>query len=163
NGGRGLAAVTVERSPIDVIAAAAIGAVLLTLALVLPPRPFGDAPEYLLMAQSWGAHGSPELRPSDVDALRRHAASSGLGVDPSDALGNYFEGRNGRFYFYHFWFFPLLTMSARLVLSTVGADPLKAGPLTNAALLGAAIAAVLLFAPVGPFARRAAAALLLSS
>ena len=145
------------------IAAAAVLATLVVLALTLPPRPFGDAPEYLLMAESWAAHGSPELRPSDVEALRRHATSTGVGVDASDALGNYFEGRNGRFYCYHFWFYPLLTMPARLLLSAVGADVLKAGPLTNALLLGIAIAAVLLLAPVGPLARRAAAALLLSS
>jgi len=155
--------VTGELSRIDAIAAAVVGAVLVVLALALPPRPFGGAPEYLLMAQSWAAHGSPELRPSDVDALRRDAARSGLGVDPGDALGNYFEGRNGRFYCYHFWFYPLLTLPARAVLSAAGADPLKAGPLTNAVVLGAAIAAVLLLAPVGGLARRAAAALLLSS
>jgi hypothetical protein len=155
--------VTVDRSPIDAIAAAVIAAVLVLLALNLAPRPFGDAPEYLLMAQSWAEHGSPELRPSDVDSLRRLAARSGLGLDPGDALGNYFEGRNGRFYCYHFWFYPLLTWPAHFALSAVGADPLKAGPLTNAVVLGAAIAAVLLLAPVGPFARRAAAALLLSS
>jgi hypothetical protein len=155
--------VTVERPRIDAIAAGLLGAVLVVLALALPPRPFGDAPEYLLMAESWAGHSSPDLRPSDVDALRRHAASTGLGVDPDDALGNYFEGRNGRFYCYHFWFYPLLTMPARLVLTSLGADPLKAGPLTNAVLLGTAIAAVLLLAPAGLFARRAAAALLLSS
>ncbi|HET6898351.1 MAG TPA: hypothetical protein VFK70_08390, partial [Vicinamibacteria bacterium] len=57
--------------------AAAVGAVLLGLALAAPPRPFGDAVEYLLMAESWAAHGSPELRPGDVDALRRHAAVAG--------------------------------------------------------------------------------------
>ena len=65
------------------------------------------------MAESWAAHGSPELRPGDVDALRRHAADAGLAVDPDDALGNYFEGRDGRFYCYHFGFYPLLTLPAR--------------------------------------------------
>ena len=136
---------------------------LIGLALALPPRPFGDAPEYLLMAESWAAHGSPELRPGDVDALRRHAAETGLAVDPDDALGNYFEGRDGRFYCYHFAFYPLLTLPARLALRAVGGDVLRAGPLTNAFALGGALAAVLLLAPAGAWARRAAAALLLSS
>jgi hypothetical protein len=144
------------------IAVGALGA-LVALALALPPRPFGDAPEYLLMAESWAAHGSPALRPGDVDALRRHAAESGLAVDPDDALGNYFEGRDGRFYCYHFAFYPLLTLPARLLLRVVGGDVLRAGPLTNAFALGGALAAVLLLAPAAAWARRAAAALLLSS
>ena len=36
-----------------------------------------------------------------------------VAVDPDDALGNYFEGRDGRFYCYHFAFYPLLTLPAR--------------------------------------------------
>jgi hypothetical protein len=145
--------------------ALALGALLVfvALALALPPRPYGDAPEYLLMAESWAAHGSPELRPGDVDALRRRAAASGVAVDPDDAVGNYFEGRDGRFYCYHFAFYPLLTMPARAVLSVAGADVLRAGSLTNALLFAAAIAGVLLLAPAGPWARRAAAALLATS
>lgn len=143
----------------------AVGAfvVLTGVALALPPRPFGDAPEYLLMAESWAAHGSPELRPGDVEALRRRAAASGIAASPDDALGNYFEGRDGRLYCYHFSFYPLLTLPARLALRAVGGDVLKAGPLTNAIALGGAIAAVLLLLPAGTWAPRAAAALLLSS
>jgi hypothetical protein len=148
---------------LDIALALGVLAVLVALALTLPPRPFGDAPEYLLMAESWAAHSSPALRAGDVDALRRRAASSGVGVDPDDALGNYFEGRDGRFYCYHFWFYPLLTMPARLALQATGSDVLKAGSLTNAVLLAAAIAAVLLIAPAAPLARRATAALLASS
>ena len=148
--------------------ASAIVVALVTLAavvvaLTIPPRPFGDAAEYLLMAESLAEHGSPELRPGDVDALRRRAAASGIAVDPADALGNYFEGRDGRFYSYHFWFYPLLTMPARLALRLVGGDEMRAGPLTNAVLFGVAIAAVLLLGPVPPRARGAAALLLASS
>ena len=87
----------VDRAVDRALAAGAFAA-LVGMALALPPRPFGDAPEYLLMAESWAAHGSPALRPGDVDALRRNAAAAGLAVDPDDALGNYFEGRDGRFY-----------------------------------------------------------------
>ena len=148
---------------VDRVIAAGALVTLIGLALALPPRPFGDAPEYLLMAESWAAHGSPELRPGDVDALRRHAAAAGVAVDPDDALGNYFEGRDGRFYCYHFAFYPLITLPARGALGAVGANVLKAGPLTNAVALGCALAAVLLLAPAGAWARRAAAALLLSS
>jgi hypothetical protein len=148
---------------VDRVIAGAALLLLGGLALALPPRPFGDAAEYLLMAESWAAHGSPELRPGDVDALRRHAAEAGLAVDPADALGNYFEGRDGRFYCYHFAFYPLLTLPARMALRAGGADVLKAGPLTNAIVLGAALAALLVLAPAGTWARRAAAALLLTS
>ena len=115
------------------------------------------------MAESWAAHGSPELRPGDVDALRRHAAETGLAVDADDALGNYFEGRDGRFYCYHFAFYPLLTLPARGALRLVGADVLKAGPLTNAFALGSALAAVLLLAACRALGPERGAALLLSS
>jgi hypothetical protein len=98
-----------------------------------------------------------------VDALRRHAAETGLAVDADDALGNYFEGRDGRFYCYHFAFYPLLTLPARVALRALGGDVLRAGPLTNAFALGGALTAVLLLAPAGAWARRAGAALLLSS
>lgn len=151
------------RSPLDAVLAAATLVVLIGLALAYPPRPLGDSVEYLLMAESLAAHGSPALRPGDVDALRRRAALSGVAVNPDDALGNYFEGRDGRFYCYHFAFYPLVSLPARYVLRAFGADELKAGPLTNAILFGTAIGAVLLFAPGGPFAVRTAAALLASS
>ena len=141
----------------------AAAVVLAAAALVLPPRPYGDAAEYLLMAESWAAHGSPEVRPGDVEALRRKAAASGLAVDPDDALGNYFQGEDRRSYSYHFWAYPLLTMPARLVLHAIGGDVLRAGPLTNAILFAAAIAAVLAASPASTFARRAAAALLATS
>ena len=152
----------VDRAVDRALAAGAFAA-LVGMALAFPPRPFGDAPEYLLMAESWAAHGSPALRPGDVDALRRHASLAGLAVDPDDALGNYFEGRDGRFYCYHFSFYPLLTLPARVALGAVGGDVLKAGPLTNAIALGSALGAVLLLAPAGAWVRRAAAALLVSS
>jgi hypothetical protein len=151
------------RSRLDAAVAAGILVALVTLALVLPPRPFGDSVEYLLMAESWAAHGSPALRAGDVDALRGRVAASGLGLRVDDALGNYFEGRDGRFYCYHFSFYPLLTMPARMALAAVGADALKAGPLTGAVLFAVAIGSVLLLAPAPPWPRRAAAALLLSS
>jgi hypothetical protein len=148
---------------LDRALAAAVVIVLVAAALLVPPRPYGDSVEYLLMAESWGAHGSPALRPSDVETLRREVALSGAPVRVDDALGNYFEGRDGRFYCYHFAFYPLATMPARLALRLAGGDVLKAGPLTNAVLFGIAIAAALFGADAPPWPRRAAAGLLLSS
>lgn len=148
---------------LDAALAAVTFVALVVSALVFPPRPFGDSVEYLLMAESLAAHGSPALRAGDVDALRRHVAVSGVSLHVDDALGNYFEGRDGRFYCYHFAFYPLLALPARFALRVAGADELKAGPLTNAIVFGVAMGAVLLFAPARPFARRMAAALLVSS
>jgi hypothetical protein len=45
--------------------------VSLSVALRTPPTPYGDAPEYLLMAESLSRHGSPDLRQSDLEAVRR--------------------------------------------------------------------------------------------
>ncbi|HUG53560.1 MAG TPA: hypothetical protein VMR21_08160 [Vicinamibacteria bacterium] len=152
-----------SRAGVDLALGALAALVLAAAALAFPPRPFGDAAEYLLMAESWAAHGSPEVRPSDVEALRRRAAASGLAVHPEDALGNYFQGDDRRSYSYHFWAYALSTMPARLALRALGADELRAFPLTNALAFAAAIAAVLVAAPATAFARRAAAALLATS
>jgi len=43
---------------LDIALALAVLATLVALAAFLPPRPFGDAPEYLLMAESLAAHAA---------------------------------------------------------------------------------------------------------
>jgi len=117
-------------------------AILVAAALRLPLRPHGDAGEYLLMLESWSAHRSPELRPGDRESLRTLLAREGLSIDEGRVLSNYHRGRDGRLYGCHFWSYSLFGLPARLVLEARGLSPLRALPVTNAALFGLALSAV---------------------
>ena len=55
--------------PRDVLLPAVAGLLLGAAALVLPPRPHGDAVEYLLVLASVYRHGAPELQPQYVASL----------------------------------------------------------------------------------------------
>jgi hypothetical protein len=125
-------------------APAAALALLVAAALLLPLRPHGDAGEYLLMLESWDRHRSPDLRPQDRDALRALLAGEGLAIDEGRVLPNYHGGRDGRLYCYHFWGYSLAGVPARRALEALGRSPLRALPLTNAVLLGLALAATAL-------------------
>jgi len=118
--------------------------VLLAGALVLPLRPHGDAGEYLLMLESWHRHGSPERRPGDLESLRGLLQRQGLSIDESRVLPNYHAGRDGKLYCYHFWGYSLAGLPARTLLGALGVSPLRALPLTNAALFGLPLAACIL-------------------
>ena len=144
---------------VAVLLAAGAGAA----AFAFPPRSFGDAGEYLLITESWFRHGSPALRPADVSALRELGAGRSPAVGVDAALGNYFEARDGRRYCYHFWAYSLLGVPARAALERLGGDPLRALPLTNAALLAGALAAVLLGLPWPPGRRLVLGGLLVLS
>lgn len=124
------------------LAAGAAGLVLVALALVLPPRPHGDAGEYLLMTESWRQHGSPDLRPSDLESLRRLTRDAGAPFDDEPTVANYRRARDGRLYCYHFWAYPLAGLPARYALERLGLDPLRALPLTNALLFATGLLTV---------------------
>ena len=126
----------------DAIPPAAALAALLACALLLPLRPHGDAGEYLLMLESWRAHGSPELQPRDGEALRARLLDAGVAIDEGRYLPNYHAGRDGRLYCYHFWGYSLSGLPARRALEALALPPLRALPLTNALLFGLALFAV---------------------
>jgi hypothetical protein len=117
-------------------------AILVAAALRLPLRPQGDAGEYLLMLESWNAHGSPELRPGDRESLHAVLAREGLAIDEGRVLSNYHRGGDGRLYCYHFGGYSLAGVPARLVLEARGLSPLRALPVTNALLFGLALSAI---------------------
>jgi hypothetical protein len=117
------------------------GVLLVAAALVLPVGLHGDSGEYLLMLESLHAHGSPELRPSDLAALRA-LPREGTSLDESRILSNYHRGRDGRLYDYHFWGYPLAGVPLRALAGAVGLDPRRALPLANALLLTLALAGV---------------------
>jgi hypothetical protein len=128
-------ALTLPAVALVLLAAAALG---------LPLRPHGDAGEYLLMLESWRAHGSPELRPGDIESLRALLLREGLSIDEARFLPNYHAGRDGRLYCYHFWGYSLAGLPARSLLESAGVSPLRALPVTNAVFFGLALGGVAL-------------------
>jgi hypothetical protein len=145
--------------------ALALGLALWALAAALrePPKAWGDAPEYLLMAESLAAHASPDLREEDVRAVARQFLAFGVEFPPGGKLIGYYKARDGRRYSYHFWAYSALTLPARAALAPFRVSPLKAPQVTNALLLGAALLALALALPAAPPVRALAAALLFFS
>ena len=138
---RGLSYAVVARQLRDTALAGAILVLLGAAALVLPLRPHGDAGEYLLMLESLHRHGSPELRPGDVESLRGRLARDGIAIDESRVLPNYHRAGSGKLYCYHFWAYSLAGLPARTLLEPLGVSPLRALPVTNAAVFGFALVA----------------------
>ena len=148
--------------PRDILLPAVAGLLLVAAALVLPPRPHGDAGEYLLTLESFSRHGSPELQPQDVASLRRVLQEAGRSLDESRVLPHFQRGRDGRLYCYHFWGYSLVGWPARHLVAVLGLDPLRALPLTNAVLFALALLSVGLV-PWSPGRRLALGGLLLFS
>jgi hypothetical protein len=126
------------RTSIDRLLPALLAAAIVSGALLLPPRNFGDGAEYLLMAESLARHGTPDLRSGDLESLREIATRHGFTL-PSTVTLAYSEGRDGRSYCYHFWAYSALLLPAKLGLRALGLDEFRAAPLTNALLLAAAV------------------------
>ncbi len=144
------------------VASLAVAIALVALALWAPPVVEGDGAEYLLMCESLYRHGSPSLRPDDLDAVRALAGPAWSSRE-APVLSAYFTGADGGRYAWHFWGYSLVAVPARAVLGATGGDPLRALPLTNALCLAGMVAVVLLVSAEDPERRVLLALLLLAS
>lgn len=112
----------------------------------------GDGMEYLTMAQGFVAHGSPELRQSDVDAIKAMPPAAlkrgGLPVDMLERTygrvahegaieGGYARGRDGAVHAIHFWLYSLLAAPFHALVSLLGKNPFMALVALNLAMLAA--------------------------
>jgi hypothetical protein len=128
-------------------AAALASGVLLGPAALQTPRALGDSGEYFLMAESLFRHGSTELRSEDLAALDGAVRLRYVHGTFGDLREAYRLDRAGRARSLHFWAYPLVCLPAKAVLHVLGANELRALPITNAVLF--------LFALLraGPFSR----------
>ncbi len=95
---------------------------LVSLALDSTPRRIGDGGEYMLMAFQV-AHGRPPaLLDADVAAFN-NALPSGDSFRDLPVSRHDLAGRDGRFDFVHFWFYPLLAAPLLRVAMALGAHP----------------------------------------
>jgi len=133
-------------------AAAIVLCAVFALLCLSKARLIGDGMEYLTMAQGFVAHGSPELRPSDVEAIRTMPAQAlkrgGLPVDLLERTharvahegaieGGYARGRDGGVYAIHFWLYSLLAAPFYLLASLLGQNPFMSLVALNIAILAA--------------------------
>lgn len=110
--------------------------------------PYGDGPEYVLMTESFYQHFSPDLQPIDGKGYLNYLEEKNLEVyrrdeferaasDLSKTLNptGYVKANNGKWYCYHFWFYSLINLPARTVLSALNLDIRATFLATNLALL----------------------------
>ncbi|MBX3186935.1 MAG: hypothetical protein KF819_07970 [Labilithrix sp.] len=96
----------------------------------------GDATEYVAMLESLWRHGSPDLRPEDLDVVRaRLAEHAPHAVESLDARRGYFAAYDGRWYSFHFFAYPMLGLPLEALFRGIRVDPHWVLPFTNVVVL----------------------------
>jgi hypothetical protein len=100
-------------------------------------RSTGDWAEYAGMTRGLLAHGTPDVRETDL----AWACRAGGLPDNTFKLGppGFEPARNGSFYSIHFWFYSLLAAPWVAILAALGASPLLGFGLLNALCLAGAV------------------------
>src|SRR5205814_2391553 len=86
----------------------------------------GDGLEYWATLQAWFDHGSPDVRPADLDELARQAEADGVARGAGARNLALAPTAAGKYNTHHFWMYPLLALPAKLVLRLCGGDELAA-------------------------------------
>jgi hypothetical protein len=103
---------------------------LIAFALRKPVRS-GDGLEYWATLQAWSDHGTPDIRPRDLERLTglieagRVDAAIGVASIPLERTAG------GAGHGWHFWMYPLLAVPAKGILRLVGGNELAALQVTN--------------------------------
>ena len=105
------------------------------------PRLVGDIWEHWLIAESFHAHGSPELQQQDMDAV--YAEARRYGFEPPPKPYAYETAPDGRSYGVHFWTYAACAVPAKAYLRWAGQSELAWPGLSNAMWFLLAIGIVL--------------------
>jgi hypothetical protein len=92
----------------------------------------GDASEYVLMTDALAHHRTPDLRPGDTWNVEAEERLKSPPEGQRDFLLGFIGAPNGRWYCWHFFFYPMLNLPMRAVASAVGLPLVQAFTLTNA-------------------------------
>lgn len=145
---------------IAIFATYSVWLLYLAAAGVDPNIQAGDGVEYALMTDALGRHGTPDLRPGDTfspEAEERLKAGPRGPEECQDCVAGrdfllgFVGTSNGRWYCWHFFFYPMLNLPMRGVVECLGWDPARAFTLTNAILMIGAVCYMLFFTryPIG--------------
>ncbi len=107
----------------------------------------GDGIEYLAMTSSIVNHRSPDLRRTDVTDLLSNPAIQAInanymrellpafGNDEAKQINGYFRSKDGRFYSYHFWLYPIFNAPGFVLSNWLHIDPVNSFLFTNVLIL----------------------------
>ena len=129
----------------------------------------GDGWEYLVLLDALDRHGSPDVRPGDLDAMFAHIDMWELLTHPPGISGvrsardvyaaelpyRFVTAADGRRYTAHFWIYSLVAYPAKLALRAVGGREFNALVVTNAVMFAVALGALLFLGHGSPSQRLA--------
>ncbi len=115
---------------------------LIAFAVRKPVRA-GDGLEYWATLQAWSYHGTPEIRPRDLQRLTRLMERNRLDPDATVESVTLVPTAEGVRHGVHFWMYPLLAVPAKRVLRLIGGDELAALQVTNFILFALTVYALL--------------------
>jgi len=148
-----------------VVAGAIVGVVFAIYAFGAITGPVvyaGDGVAYFPMAQSFAAHGTPDLRSEDIARFTTERMSHDIVGDPP--LNQFHQSPvNSLWYSDHFWGYSLVSVPVRLLLTLFGFAGMKAFEVLNLLLFFGSVVALLLLADLSAMQRAVFASLLVLS
>ncbi len=122
-----------------------------------PTERRGDGWEYRLTTEAFARHGTPDIRPSDKNAVLDlvPGGEDARALTVLQWVDNFKEAKNGEQFALHFWFYSLTVLPVHFALMPFGVDPFNAMPIANAFWFLAALGTCL-FTPGTPPLRRIA-------
>lgn len=121
---------------------------LVSLAALLLTRPSksGDFQEYALMTIALASHGSPDIRPGDIDVAHRLSPEvgfvaiheqlrAGMRQGAAHPFPGFVRGSDGSYYAIHFFAYSALAALPFKLIDAAGGQPFKAYQLVNLAAL----------------------------
>lgn len=113
-----------------------INAIVILMMFLIAPKNKGDGTEYFRMSESLFNHLSPDLQPVDDATLDRDVADWNFNFYPK--IG-YYEGKNGKYYSYHFWGYSLFSLPVKSIIKFFNFNPFKVFQIMNAFFLAFAL------------------------
>ena len=121
----------------------------------IPPYATGDGPEYVLTTEALYNHFSPDIRYEDAQSFKKSYTAlarwdknfkypnfddieAWLKIPNKEFMsmhGGIYVAENKKSYGYHFFFYSLINVPARLIAELVKGDPLRCFQVTNAFLI----------------------------
>ena len=148
-----------------------ISTVVLVFSISTTPRCYGDGHEYLIMAQAFLNHATPNIRVGDIVERQQQIASfSQKDCTPSTLAGmksvvslgiadepgyGLFHNKQGDYYSFHFWLYPAYVAIIEAIIKIVGVNPFAAFQIANSLLI-IAISGYVLFKVKGTLTRQLA-------
>lgn len=131
-----------------------LGILLVSIFEFTVPHCDGDGLEYILMTEAFANHGTPNIKPADVQTLKRKTSIyqkwetlenyqffenvgefTSKQVKLLDSRLGIYANQNNVFYSYHFWFYSLINLPAKFVLNAEAINPLYCFSVTNSLLI----------------------------